>query len=221
MRTITLLAVSILLAANVMNAKETKSFNTVTTTGRFSIDEPISFTERGIEFFVFDNGEFDFNTRPQDTNGGYYYKGAGKRNESVSTDRSIPNYGVIIERDNFGRIRRIGNTFINYDFNDRVNRIGTVFMSYNRFALAQVGGLQLIYNRYGELVDMIGSVKGRNAGFTYNYYGNGNNGHHYGNYNNDNNGYNTHYQTSNNNNNDDYYYYKADGTRAKVEDKKE
>ena len=31
------------------------------TRDRFDINEPISFTERGIEFFVFANGDFDFN----------------------------------------------------------------------------------------------------------------------------------------------------------------
>jgi hypothetical protein len=34
-------------------------------------------------------------------------------------------------------------------------------MKYNRFALDQVGGMKLIYNRYGEIVDTVGSVKGR------------------------------------------------------------
>ena len=68
-----------------------------------------------------------------------------------------------MEHDDFGRVRRIGNVFINYDSNDRIKRVGSVYMSYNRFALEQVGGLQIIYNRRGQIVDMVGSVKGRDG----------------------------------------------------------
>jgi hypothetical protein len=32
-------------------------------------------------------------------------------------------------------------------------------MSYNRFALERVGGLEIIYNRRGQVVDIFGSVK--------------------------------------------------------------
>jgi hypothetical protein len=39
-------------------------------------------------------------------------------------------------------------------------------MSYNRFALERVGGLEIIYNRRGQVVDIFGSVGGR--GYAYN-----------------------------------------------------
>ena len=201
MRTITLLAVSILLTASVANANETKSFNTVDfATNRFDFDEPISFTERGIEFFVFPNGDFDFNTRPDDSEGGFFYRKAGVK---TTERRGTPtNYGVKIEHDSFGRVRRVGNTFINYDSRDRVSRIGTVYMKYNRFALTQIGGMKLVYNRFGEITDMIGSVKGRNnSGFTHSYYTN------------------NHQTYTYNNDDHNYYYYRTDGTKALVEDK--
>lgn len=193
MKKITLLVASVLLVVNVVNAQRNN---------RFSFDEPISFTERGIEFFVFPNGDFDFNTRPSDSHGEFYFRGAGKKG---AVARGPINYGVLIEHDSFGRVRRVGNTFINYDINDRVTRIGTVYMKYNRFALTQVGGLRIVYDRRGAIVDMVGSVKGnRNNGFTNSYYGP------------------TVYHNNTNTytyNSDDYYYYKADGTRAKIEDK--
>jgi hypothetical protein len=40
-------------------------------------------------------------------------------------------------------------------------------MSYNRFALERVGGLEIIYNRRGQVVDIFGSVKG-GRGYAYN-----------------------------------------------------
>jgi hypothetical protein len=201
MKKITLLVASILLLGSAAKATEFKTTDAVLTT-RMSFDEPISFNERGIEFFVFPNGDFDFNTRPNDSQGDYQYKSAGRRSAEVNRNNAPVNYGVLIEHDSFGRVRRVGNTFINYDYNDRVSRIGTVYMKYNRFALDQVGGMKLIYNRYGEIVDTVGSVKGRRyQGYAYN-------------------------NTSNNNyptapsNNDDYYYYKNDGTKDKIKDKK-
>lgn len=168
MKKITLLVASIFLVGSMANASENPVFSDKTTIERFGFDEPIAFTERGVEFYVFPNGEFDFNTRPQDSQSGdYHYKTAGRR-VVVATERHAVNYGIRIEHDSFGRVRRIGNTFINYDFNDRVSRIGSVFMRYNRFALSQVGGLQIVYNRRGQIVDFIGVVKGNRSYYNYN-----------------------------------------------------
>ena len=196
MKKITLLVASILLVGNVAKASEIHFTDDETRT-RFSFDEPISFTERGIEFFVFPNGEFDFNTRPDDTQGDYFFKGAGKK-ENKTIQRGGPvNFGTLIEQDSFGRVRRVGNTFINYDTRDRVSRIGSVYMRYNRFALTQIGGLSIEYNRFGEITDMFGTVKGRrNTGFVYPQHNHSN---------------------TYNSNNDDYYY---KGEEVKKEDER-
>ncbi len=128
--------------------------------------EPIVFTERGVEFFVFPDGQFDFNTRPSRNE--MYYNPSGRR--SVNSTYGAPvnsrfqNFGVKVEHDEFGRVRRVGNVFINYDASNRIKRVGSVYMSYNRFALEQVGGLQIIYNHRGQIVDFVGSVNG-NLGF--------------------------------------------------------
>ena len=191
MKKITLLVASILLIGNALQATELKSNKQVA--APFDFDEPISFVERGIEFFVFSNGDFDFNTRPNDSQGDYHYKSAGKRNASVNRNNSPINYGVLVEHDSFGRVRRVGNTFINYDYNDRVSRIGSVYMRYNRFALDQIGNMKIIYNRNGDIVDTVGSIKGRRyQGYAYSY----------------------NHSLVTSNSNSDYYYYKTDGTKA-------
>jgi hypothetical protein len=203
MKKITLLVASILLVGSAVNAQGLIKNSGEAKNARYSFDEPISFTERGIEFFVFPNGEFDFNTRPEDSQGDYFYKTAGKRG-SASTARTVTNYGTRIEHDSYGRVRRVGNTFINYDNRDRVSRIGTIYMKYNRTALAQIGGMKIVYNRRGEIVDTVGRIKGySNSGYAYNY----------------DDDYNDHYIASNQNDNDSYYY-KSDGTKAKDEDNK-
>ena len=210
--TLQLVVASIFLVGSLANASENPVFSDTKTNRNFNRDEPIAFLERGISFYVFQNGEFDFNTRPDDSQGDYYYKSAGRRFENTD-NRRPQNIGVRIEYDSFGRVRRVGNTFINYDFNNRVSRIGSVFMRYNRFALTQVGGLQIIYNRRGEIVDIFGSVKR-------NFYNNCNNGYQY-------NGYSNQYQNNSEYQNDsensdnadinNFYYYKSDGTKAVIE----
>lgn len=214
MKKITLLVASIFLAGSMAHASENHFFSDNNGKGKgpkhyvdYRDAEPISFIERGIEFFVFPNGEFDFNTRPDDVQGGdYYFKAAGKRGSVEIVSRRPVNYGVRIEHDSFGRVRRVGNTFINYDYNDRVSRIGTVYMRYNRFALIQIGGLRIMYNRKCQIIDMFGSVKGYRASGYYNDNYGGPRGN---------------YPTNPRDNDDDYYYYKADGTKSKIEDDKD
>lgn len=201
MKTITLLVASILLATNAIVASELTTITDDFTTTSYRYDEPISFNERGIEFFVFANGEFDFNTQPDDSNGDFNYRKAGNK---TLERRNPSNFGVVIEQDSYGRVRRVGNTFINYDYADRVSRIGSIYLKYNRYALAQIGGMTLVYNRQGEIVDTYGSIKGHRNGFTFNDYSVASN--------HDNQDY-----TSNNN---DYYYYRTNGKKAKIEDKK-
>ncbi len=227
---ITLFVASLMLATTATKASEIINFSitNIEFESRFNHDQPIQFSERGIDFFVFPNGDFDFNTRPNDSQGDYYFKTAGRRSAEANRG-NLENFGVRIERDNFGRIRRIGNTFINYDFQDRVSRIGTVFLKYNSFALVQIGGLQLIYNRFGELIDTFGSVKSRKySGFTNTYYyGNGDNSNVYFRNNKNSNNFNSNNFSDSNDfqnnedfqNDDNHYYFRYDGTKAKIENK--
>lgn len=220
MKKITLLVASIFLVGSMAQASVNPVFSDAKTNGpRYGIDyrnaEPIQFMERGIAFYVFPNGELDFNTQPATTGAVIYRDG---RRGGVNTTYGAPgrgNYGVRIEHDNFGRVRRVGNVFINYDSANRVKRVGSVYMSYNSFALTQVGGLRIIYNRRGQIVDIRGYVNNASQGYSYapfgnDYYNNGGSGYYQDGY--DNSG------SWQNNNDDDYYYYKADGTKAKMTD---
>ncbi|TPD72034.1 hypothetical protein [Flavobacterium microcysteis] len=197
MKKITLLVASILFVGNIANAETTHYLGEKNFIANFDMDEPIAFVERGITFYVFPDGQFDFNTETTvTTNDGIYYRnGRRASNANVNTTYGAPGVrngqGVKIEHDSQGRIRRVGNVFVNYDAYNRIKRIGTVYMSYNRYALSQIGGLQLIYNRRGEIVDMMGSVKG-------NDYAGNNGSYYYGN--------GSGYQNGNTNNNSNYYY---------------
>ena len=165
--------------------------------------DPIVFMERGVEFYIFADGQFDFNTRP--SNGNMYYK-SGRRNVEnrygygSRENFQNRNYGVKIEQDNMGRVRRVGNVFVNYDAYGRIMRVGSVYMGYNRYALDRVGGLQIIYNRRGQIVDMVGTVNGGRA-------------YQYGQDDRDDN---NNYGYSQNSNDGDNTYYRTNGGKPKV-----
>ncbi|AWH85901.1 hypothetical protein HYN59_12645 [Flavobacterium album] len=171
MKKITFLVAGLLLSGSLALASESTIFSGNPT--HYAIDyreaEPIVFMERGIEFLVFPNGEMDFNTQPSTGSGTYYRR--SDRNQSNATYGAPGTYsngrGVRVEHDYNGRVRRVGNVFINYDAIGRVKRIGTVYMSYNSFALAQIGNLRLIYNRSGHIVDAIGYINANNRSYVY------------------------------------------------------
>jgi hypothetical protein len=171
MKKITYLVASILLmGGGFANATEK---NNLSRERRLAVDfrnaEPVVFTEGGIEFYVFSDGQFDFNARSsvRDKSFKPNKRGNGNKNHSNVASFRRDNYGVKVEYDRRGNVTRIGNISINFDSNDRVRRIGSVQMSYNRFALERVGGLEIIYNRRGQVVDIFGSVKG-GRGYAYN-----------------------------------------------------
>ncbi|WP_420573917.1 hypothetical protein [Kordia sp.] len=149
--------------ANVISDQTNGSKNGLT--NRYRYAQPIQFVERGVEFFVFLNGEFDFNTHPvsyrrtrrSSVNATYGAPRVRTRGNRYNTR----NIGVRVEHDFNGRVRRIGNLFINYDRHGRVKRIGSIYMRYhNRHGkVKQIGGLRLKYNRWGRLVRQFGSVK--------------------------------------------------------------
>ena len=139
---------------------------------RYRYTQPILFVERGVEFLIFPDGSFDFNTEALSTipdNDNYYYKRNRRRGNNRTYGAPGTRYdrgdrGVLIRHDRLGRVRRIGNVFINYDRQGRLKRAGSVYMSYRRDQLKQVGGLRILYNKYGDVIGTRGQVNFSNQG---------------------------------------------------------
>lgn len=119
----------------------------------YRYDDAVTFIERGIQFYVFLNGNFDFDTNYNEPRYIDYY---GRR---TRIDR-----GVRIERDYNGRVRRVGSVFINYDYRGNVKRIGSVYMKYRFGQLTNIGNMQIEYDRYG-YPRFYGSIKYNNSRF--------------------------------------------------------
>lgn len=97
----------------------------------YTYADAVNFIERGIEFYIYPNGEFNFNTS---LNNSYY----NRRNRNVS-----------IHRDYNGKIRRVGNAYINYNRYGNVSQIGNISIRYYRGQLASVGNLNIRYDNWG------------------------------------------------------------------------
>ncbi|MCF2873225.1 MULTISPECIES: hypothetical protein [unclassified Tenacibaculum] len=136
MRTGILFLLAIMSLATVNANNTNKSTSKIGVTNRY--DDVVTFVERGVQFHVFLNGDFDFNTHYKNTRYVDYY---GRRTRV--------NRGVRIERDFKGRVRRVGNTFINYDSRGNVKRIGSVYIRYRFGQLSKVGNLTIRYDRWG------------------------------------------------------------------------
>ena len=172
--------------------------------------QPILFVERGVEFLIFADGSFDFNTdtsisQPNDDN--YYYRRTStKKRRSTnrtygapSINNNVRNRGVLVTHDREGRVRRIGNVFINYDRQGRLKRVGSVYMTYRNGQLRQVGGLRILTNRHGDVIGTRGIVNRNNP---------------------DSGNYGTSDWSEDHNDDssqqdDDYYYYRKDGKTLK------
>lgn len=168
MKTMTLFITVLLAGLISVSASEITSDknNGILDESRYRYAQPVMFVERGVEFLVFPDGSFDFNTEIE-TYGDVYYRSTAisrTRRPSVNTTYGSPahtNYGgVLITHDRDGKVRRIGNVFINYDRTGKIKRAGSVYMSYNRGTgrLTQVGGLRVNYNNLGEIVNLFGFV---------------------------------------------------------------
>ncbi|OYQ49002.1 hypothetical protein CHU92_00510 [Flavobacterium cyanobacteriorum] len=210
MKKITLLVAGLLLGSTLAHASATVHAPEYSRLHNTPVDyrdaEPVLFTERGIEFMVFLDGSMDFNTVPA-TTGGNYYRGTraqsyGYGSPGTATRYTRSNVGVRVEHDYAGRVRRVGNVFINYDAYGRVKRIGSVYMRYNSFALMQIGGMRFAYDRWGRIVRAYGFINSETYSYVYvpcssNTYAEGN-------------------YTAGYGDDDALYYRRKDGTKAKM-----
>lgn len=120
-----LIVLGMLMIASSVEAKKSENLPNRFGVNYYAYNNAVNFFENGIEFFVFTNGDFDFDIN--------------------FTNRRLP-----IDRDFRGRITRIGNVSLRYDFRGNVTRIGGISMGYFRDRLTRVGNLRVSYNRWGD-----------------------------------------------------------------------
>lgn len=210
-RTVLLIA-GLLIGLTTASAAEFKNEGDILDkTKRYRNAQPIVFIERGVEFLIFPDGTFDFNTNDRYNSS---YSRRGSINATYNGPRISVNYssnarGIHISRDRNGTIRSIGDVNLNYNRYGQVTRIGTVFMDYSRgrhAVLIQVGGLHVNYNHYGAIINTYGQINRYNNNcnvcgtLSCNMKHNHKNKH-----------YNKYYDNDRYDDDNDHYYYKQNG----------
>jgi hypothetical protein len=131
-----LILLGILSFVSVSASDDTTSAKKITNINQY--DEAVTFVEKGIQFHVFLNGDFEFNHLTRNSN---YYNYNG---------RTYNSHSLRIDRDYKGRIKRVGRNYIRYDYSGNVTKIGNVKLYYHRGLLRRVGDLKISYNSWGE-----------------------------------------------------------------------
>lgn len=129
---------------------------------RYNNAQNISFVENDIIFTVSTNGQFNFNVLNQKQHRNYRTRNnnhIGNYPQARSSGRYISNYQrEYIKRDFYGNITQINRTPINYKKNGKVRSIGNVKLRYHKGRLIKVGGLDITYNRFGDIRDTFGFI---------------------------------------------------------------
>lgn len=149
-------------------AKDLKSNineNNVIATKHYRNAQPIVFVERQVEFFIFPDGSFDFNTN-LNNNARRNAINASYNSPRVSINYTSANHRIPhISYYRNGLIKNIGSIYMNYDRYGKVTQIGNVFIDYGRGkhgTLSRVGNLKVNYNHYGEIVSTRGIINHEN-----------------------------------------------------------
>ncbi len=121
---------------------------------RYINAQPITFVQKGITFYVYPNGEFDFTRTQYRSRRGFITNAPGQTYGFSFPDR---NRGIIAY-DRWGNISKIGRNYISYNRRGQVNQIGNVNLRYRNGRLVRVGNMHVIYNHRGRSYKLHGDV---------------------------------------------------------------
>jgi hypothetical protein len=125
--------------------------------------EAFIFTEGGVEFAVYPDGQFDFLIRPRHPRAAYK-----KSKRQFRTFNSGYAYGPYVQFDDYGAVIQVAHVPIFYDYYGRITRAGNVDMFYNQFGrLSRIGNLNLHYNRRNHYTHTSGFINVHNAHYAY------------------------------------------------------
>lgn len=119
------------------------------------------FTENGVTFSVYPDGEFDFYIDNR------VNVGVGARIGNVGiTFNSGFNYNPFVQYDDYGAVVQVENVPIFYDYYGRVSQIGGVDVWYRNGRVRRLGGLNVFYNG-GVFSHYTGFINIYNRGYVY------------------------------------------------------
>ena len=135
--------------------------NAANTNNRYNNQTPFIFIENGVEYAVFNNGEFDFNIIHQPKAN----INIRTRNINLSFNTGY-NYEPYIQKDRYGAIVQIERTPIYYNRYGKVTRIGSVLINYNHHGwVSNIGNLNIYYTNHGTIYNRRGYINHHNINY--------------------------------------------------------
>jgi|TARA_B110001469_G_scaffold126723_1_gene145178 hypothetical protein len=121
----------------------TVSASTVSNQSRTS--NSFVFNEQGIEFAIFNDGQFDFNVPRQRQN---FIQFSNHNGLNISFNTGY-DYSAYVQYDSYGAVIQIENTPIYYDYYGRISQAGNVHVNYDyRGRVSWIGNMRINYDRY-------------------------------------------------------------------------
>lgn len=119
---------------------------------------PFIFVEKGVEFAVYPDGQFDF------TYGIHSRFNSRTFHGNSITYNSGYNYLPFVQLDDFGAVIQVKNVPVFYDYYGRIIRAGRIWIEYNHFGkVSRIGNMHIFYNPYQVVTHTAGFINGRNA----------------------------------------------------------
>jgi hypothetical protein len=129
--------------------------------GHSAYQDAFIFIERGVEFAIFPDGQFDFFFNPQ----GNFNRVSPHVNYSYNAGY---NYGPFVQYDDYGAVIQIENVPVYYDYYGRIVQAGRVQIRYNAFGMVnRVGNLLVHYDPYHRYSHTSGFINNTNIRYVY------------------------------------------------------
>jgi hypothetical protein len=132
--------------------------------GYYGKGKSFNFIEENVHFMVYQNGEFDFFIEQPD-----FSVGVNLGNVNI-TFNSGYNYDAYVLYDDFGAVIQIENIPIYYDYYGRISRIGNTYIRYHNRKIIQFGTMYVHYNHYGYFDHCSGYINVYNRHYNYRPY---------------------------------------------------
>jgi hypothetical protein len=158
------LMMTITAQAKEISLKQTNDFDN---NGRYRTMQPVLFTYNQVDYALFPNGEIEFEL-PMRRSRSTLNRRSSIRSQNIYTasNRSSFDRGFV-RYNRRGQVTKIGTTRVFYNHLGQVAKVGNLNVHYRNRVLNSVGGLQVLYNRRGEITAARGHVLVRS------YYGRG------------------------------------------------
>lgn len=122
------------------------------------------FNEKGVEFSIYPDGQFDFYVDNQINNLNININSPGI-NISFNSGYDYDSY---VQYDDYGAIVQIENVPVFYDYYGRIVQAGDVYINYNNYGkISRIGKLYVYYNQNGNFINYNGYINEYNRTYIY------------------------------------------------------